>query len=191
MKKLLLIGAIIASAVSANAATYLWKANSGRLFDGQGSASANRYAGTGYLFNADAVSQATILAAFASEAGVATTLTSALSTGSFSAGRAGESADFTGPDSAFSAYFVVLGTDGDGNDAIYISDAVTANYQAVGTGDVTFGQQNDYSSVGFKDAGSGFAGAGWYSSAAAVPEPTSGLLMLLGMAGLALKRKRA
>ena len=29
---------------------------------------------------------------------------------------------------------------------------------------------------------------GWYS---AVPEPTSGLLLLLGMAGLALKRKRA
>lgn len=31
--------------------------------------------------------------------------------------------------------------------------------------------------------------ASW--SAAAVPEPTSGLLLLLGMAGLALKRKRA
>ena len=31
--------------------------------------------------------------------------------------------------------------------------------------------------------------ASW--SAAAVPEPTSGLLMLLGMAGLALRRKRA
>ena len=34
----------------------------------------------------------------------------------------------------------------------------------------------------------GFASTG---SWAAVPEPTSGLLMLLGMAGLALKRKRA
>ena len=35
---------------------------------------------------------------------------------------------------------------------------------------------------------SSFNGAGWYT---AVPEPTSGLLMLLGVAGLALKRKRA
>ena len=32
-----------------------------------------------------------------------------------------------------------------------------------------------------------FSASGWQS----VPEPTSGLLMLLGMAGLALKRKRA
>ena len=35
---------------------------------------------------------------------------------------------------------------------------------------------------------SAFVNAGWY---AAVPEPTSGLLLLLGMAGLALRRKRA
>ena len=30
-----------------------------------------------------------------------------------------------------------------------------------------------------------------YGASSAVPEPTSGLLMLLGMAGLALRRKRA
>ena len=37
------------------------------------------------------------------------------------------------------------------------------------------------------DAATGTATGGWQS----VPEPTSGLLLLLGMAGLALKRKRA
>ena len=37
-----------------------------------------------------------------------------------------------------------------------------------------------------------FGSAGWYQyQAGAVPEPTSGLLLLLGVAGLALKRKRA
>ena len=109
-------------------------------------------------------------------------------TGTFTSGRATKSAQFTGADSAFSAYFVVLGTDASGNATIYISDLIEANYTAVGTGTVNFGSQNAYSSVGFKDASAGYAGAGWYG---AVPEPTSGLLMLLGMAGLALKRKRA
>ena len=133
-----------------------------------------------------------MIAAFTSEGGVASTLASALSTGTFSAGRVSTPVAFTGPDANFTAYFAVFGQDASGNDAIYISDTATGNYTAVGTGDVVFGQQNAYSSAGFNDAASGFSGAGWYSAAAApVPEPTSGLLMLLGMAGLALKRKRA
>ena len=191
MKKLLIIGAIAVAAISANAASYCWQASSGRLFDGQGSETANRYAGTGYLFNEATVSQAAMIAAFTSSEGVATTLSSALATGTFASGRANASDAFTGPDATFNAYFVVFGKDGSGNDAIYISDTMAANYQAVGEGDVKFGQQNAYSSVGFNDASKGFSSAGWYSSAAAVPEPTSGLLMLLGMAGLALRRRRA
>ena len=192
MKKLMIALAVVAMGVAANAASFTWKATSGRLFDGLGSETANRYAGTGYLFNAGTVSQAAILAAFTSEGGVASTLTSALSSSAFSAGRAAESAAFSGPDASFNAYFVVFGKDGSGNDAIYISDVAVADYQAVGDGSVIFGQQNTYSSAGFKDAASGYSAAGWYSAASApVPEPTSGLLMLLGMAGLALRRKRA
>lgn len=191
MKKLIMMTAIVVAAVTANAAAYTWQASSGRLFDGKGSDSANRFAGTGYLFNAATVSQSAILAAFTSAAGVTETLESALTTGTFSSGRAAKSASFTGPDASFTAYFVVLGTDASGNDAIYISDTATGNYTAVGTGDVVFGQQNAYSSAGFADASKGYSAAGWYSSAAAVPEPTSGLLMLLGMAGLALRRRRA
>ena len=189
MKKLLMVVAVGLVAISANAASFTWKAASGRLFDGQGSETANRYAGTGYLFNADTVSQAALIAAFNSETGVAATLESALSIGTFSAGRVSTPVAFSGgPDANFTAYFAVFGTDASGNDAIYISDTATGNYTAVGTGDVVFGQQNSYSSVGFMDASAGYSTAGWYT---AVPEPTSGLLMLLGMAGLALKRKRA
>ena len=41
--------------------------------------------------------------------------------------------------------------------------------------------------VGFANMASATAASNW----AAVPEPTSGLLVLLGMAGLALRRRRA
>ena len=179
----------VAAVATANAASFAWKANSGRLFDGLGSETANRYAGTGYLFNAASVSQTALLAAFAS-GDVADTLTSALSTSTFASGRAAESAEFAGPDANFTAYFAVFGKDGSGNDAIYISDTATGEYTAVGYGLIEFGQQNALSSAGFNDASKGYSSAGWYG-AAAVPEPTSGLLMLLGMAGLALRRKRA
>jgi len=37
-------------------------------------------------------------------------------------------------------------------------------------------------------AATSYSSAGWYT---AVPEPTSGLLLLIGMAGLALRRRRA
>ena len=190
MKKILIVVAAFAAVITANAASFTWKATSGRLFDGQGSENANRYAGTGYLFNVATLSQANMLAAFIDD-GASSKLSSALSSSAFSAGRAAESAAFTGPDATFNAYFVVFGTDGNGNDAIYISDVAAADYQAVGDGSVIFGQQNAYSFVGFNDASKGYSGAGWYSSASAVPEPTSGLLMLLGMAGLALRRRRA
>lgn len=54
-----------------------------------------------------------------------------------------------------------------------------------------------YSVTWNKDTGGGFQNDGIYAAVtsavggAPVPEPTSGLLLLLGMAGLALKRKRA
>ena len=54
-------------------------------------------------------------------------------------------------------------------------------------------QANFSTGVGFATSGNKFdqTGANYGWSVAPVPEPTSGLLMLLGMAGLALKRKRA
>jgi hypothetical protein len=178
--------ALVAAAVSANAASYSWKASTGRLFDGKGTETANRYAGTGYLFAAGTVSESSIVAALL-DGSLSTKLGTALSDNSFSSGRASVFSSAFEASALENAYFVVLGKDKDGNDGVYISDYATITSSDVGNSEVAFGSQNAYSSS-FKDATAGYAGAGWYSAA---PEPTSGLLLLLGVAGLALKRKRA
>jgi len=180
--------AFVVAAVSANAASYIWMAKTGRLFDGQGSETANRYAGTGYLFAAGTVSQADIVAALVAGT-LDTTLAGTLQSATFASGRVTGSASFEAT-ALENAYFVVTGKDADGNDGVYISDYAAITSSDVGNSEVAFGSQNAYSTA-FKDATAGYAGAGWYSQASAVPEPTSGLLMLLGMAGLALRRRRA
>ncbi len=58
------------------------------------------------------------------------------------------------------------------------------NYIVTGTKSVTFTSSTGAQTLGFGAQSS----ATWTS---AVPEPTSGLLMLLGVAGLALRRRRA
>ena len=84
--------------------------------------------------------------------------------------------DYTGGES-YTFYTLVL--NGEGSAATYftISQDVTAT--APGTG---------YMAMSFTNLTSG-AQTAWTTTA--VPEPTSGLLMLLGMAGLALRRRRA
>ena len=78
-------------------------------------------------------------------------------------------------------YYQVL-VDGDN---IYISDTITVTVKDTGNSAVAF--NNNESRTALKQAADGYTTGGWY----AVPEPTSGLLMLLGMAGLALRRRRA
>ena len=63
-----------------------------------------------------------------------------------------------------------------------VSDAVSVTINAAGTtGVLSFGAMTNTT------AANKFLNSSWQ----AVPEPTSGLLMLLGMAGLALRRRRA
>ena len=192
MKKLMIALALVVAVASANAASYSWKAATGRLFDGTGSATDNRFAGTGYLFAAGTVSESSIISALV-DGTLATKLESALSENTFVSGRTSSTSEAFEATSLANAYFVVLGKDANGNDGVYISDYATITEAAVGDSEVAFGSQNAYSSA-FKDASAGYSTAGWYSAASSttdVPEPTSGLLVLLGVAGLALKRKRA
>jgi hypothetical protein len=73
--------------------------------------------------------------------------------------------------------------DGDGNlnKLAYVSDGseINTTYTISGLADDTSSLDNFT-----------FATAAYTATTAAVPEPTSGLLLVLGMAGLALRRKQ-
>jgi hypothetical protein len=78
--------------------------------------------------------------------------------------------------------FGVMFKDGDGN-------LSKLTYVAGGDVDTTYtitGLADDTSSLNYYT----FATGAYTATTAAVPEPTSGLLLLLGMAGLALRRKQ-
>ena len=65
----------------------------------------------------------------------------------------------------------------------YLSDVVPGETTAVGgSANIKFGKL-----TGMQSDSTVTSGSGWY----AIPEPTSGLLLLIGVAGLALRRRRA
>ncbi|MBQ3344858.1 MAG: PEP-CTERM sorting domain-containing protein [Kiritimatiellae bacterium] len=78
---------------------------------------------------------------------------------------------------------VGLDTDKDGTLDYYIANKATANINTAGSNATVSNLAKNLGGTG------GTAFTGWTS--ASVPEPTSGILLLLGMAGLALRRKRA
>lgn len=186
MKKLIVAMAVVTVGIAANAASYTWKC-SGSFFDGTGT-SAKMSDGTSvYLMFASAYSQSDLISDFASggiDAG------KAIATGAIASGKLGDglvaSYDTTLGQTAYLA--IVYG------DRLFISTTTEAEYMAVGNGAISVDSQayltrynNTVNTLKADNvASAGYAGAGWY----AVPEPTSGLLLLLGMAGLALKRKR-
>ena len=76
------------------------------------------------------------------------------------------------------AYAAILYVEGDN----YMGNVATYTL----TSDLNYSMSDLSTKIGGLSTG---AATAW--STAAVPEPTSGLLMLLGMAGLALRRRRA
>ena len=85
---------------------------------------------------------------------------------------------------AQSFYEVLIDT---ANNGVYISELITKDVEATGGTTYAFVNDGAYKNPAFGADVTTFSGDGWYTAA---PEPTSGLLLLFGLAGLALKRKR-
>ena len=168
MKKLMIAAVAVAMAAVAQAAAVTW--NSGGLANGFANPDGNKITtAMGY----------TLTVAFFSDAAGNTKVTES-STSTANAMTGNMTATTANLFSASTTYYAQA----------IITDGVNENktdilaFTTPGTGDTTI---NFALGSGFATSGNKWNG--WTSAAA--PEPTSGLLVLLGVAGLALKRKRA
>lgn len=192
MKKIILFAVIASALCGAQAASYVWKATGGNIFDSSGTST--KYTGSVYVFDNSQLTMQQVYEAFAANSsyGFAANAAATLSVanGSFVTTSSANQFEYgaEGGATAYSFYFAVV----DGNN-IYFSNlkADVAVYAPPTSQSIAFGTQNNNSTTfsGTAPTGTGFQGAGKWS--VAVPEPTSGLLMLVGLGALALRRRRA
>lgn len=195
MKKMIIGVVAIALGLVANAASFQWRTGTQAIYNGYKS-DTDGYSATAmsdltvYLINNSTYAQATLIAALGSATdtmGMVTAFNAAkatqISSGTTAAtGRISSYVAFSQDVAAgddLTAYLIALVEEGD-KVYVYVSDTASGAAQATSVTSLPFPTTNSS-----KTLASG--GAGWY----AAPEPTSGLMMLLGMAGLALRRKRA
>jgi len=191
MKKLLIAAAAVACAVAAQAATFDWGSNKAYSIAADsiaGGLAAGHYASA---TSGNANTMYNQITSYAATWAYEITFTSGSDTdkisGTFSSsdfnsraiqvnGLSSGLVKQTDPVTPVDYSIVITGTLKDGKNAEWTltSDTISGTWDVPSLGDLKLATA---------------VPAGW--TVAAVPEPTSGLLMLLGFAGLALRRKRA
>ena len=168
MKKLIVAAFAVAFSVAASAATYNWSA-SNDWYSPDGN---DDLAGTVYIFDGSLYAISDVTSALTASLSNAMG-SQALDYGAFDISGSGLTDD--GSDVAH-MFAVVVNDAGDGYWASTMQDlAISDAHKGGATAAVNFG---DIENISFTPIGD-------------VPEPTSGLLLLLGVAGLALRRRRA
>lgn len=182
MKKIMIAAAIVCAALMSNAAVANWKIQANTVCDGTGSDES--YAtGLALVFDAGVTTQSALYTMIMEgtkiddkTAGFVGSMD--LDEGAFQITKVGYDEQGSG---MHTFYFAVI-TD----DKVYFSNEKDVTAGTTSTAKlVNFGAQDGSTAA----ATATYAGAGAW--AATIPEPTSGLLLLLGMAGLALRRRQA
>ena len=181
MKKLLIATVMAMIGIVVNAATYDWKVSVEYTAISESTDGGDYTGYLAYFFDANVNARDSVLSQL--QTGVSV-LSSALGSGAVNGedmigfDSTGKSQVFT-DDNTVRGYLVLLNaSSASAATAFYATDTMAiAVTEAVSSGGAKFTWSELY--------------GGDPSSWTAVPEPTSGLLMLIGLAGLALKRKRA
>ena len=209
MKKLMIAACAVALTAGAQAASVTWmwastayngykNTGTGTTYDGKAA-----QAGTMYLFNAlttdkdsKTINQQYVLTALLAGSDISTlgAIDSYKSTdgkmGSTAKKTLGEHDTFapvrwdSGKAANFADVFYAMVID----DNVFLSDTLSMQIQTAKETTLSASTMAAQSAKFQGDASKGFTAGGWYT--VVVPEPTSGLLLLLGMAGLALRRGR-
>ena len=187
MKKLVIAAVSIAMAVVANAAQIKWSASYGIA---DGTESGSTAATMAYLINSAELTQTEIYTALLGGASLAdavagkTVASAALSEGAMDP----QTLDVGYAANTYQTMYMVCFDDS--LNAVYFSEELDKKMLGTGAQKYAFSANSSIEGIAADMSGFSTADGGWVSTAA-VPEPTSGLLLLLGMAGLVLKRKQA